>query len=188
MSLSLDDLIRLADDKYQSLFSCRPTDCGYGSGRINLIGDHTDYNEGLVFPMAVPLYTVVVGGLSTSDQTVVNTLSSDAGATESTSFSVDNLKPGEPSCEYKVAVSMKLILYTGANYVKGVVANFPVPVKNFNCVIATSIPIGSGLSSSAALEVAVFLFLESLLAADLDIGLTDKAKICQKSEHEFAGV
>jgi galactokinase len=72
--------------------------------------------------------------------------------------------------------------------VKGVIANFPVPVKNFTAVIATNIPVGSGLSSSAALEAATFLFLESLIAPDLDISLTEKAKICQKAEHEFAGV
>lgn len=71
---------------------------------------------------------------------------------------------------------------------RGIIANFPLPVKAFNCVITTSIPIGSGLSSSAALEVALFLFLESLLNAQLDISPMDKAKLCQKAEHEFAGV
>ena len=76
----------------------------------------------------------------------------------------------------------------GANYVKGVVANFPVAVKGFKCVIASNIPIGSGLSSSAALEAAVFLLLESLSGSDTGLSNMDKAKVCQKSEHDFAGV
>ena len=55
MSQSLDDVLLQARSKYKSLFGSEATDCGFGAGRINLIGDHTDYNDGLVLPIAVPL-------------------------------------------------------------------------------------------------------------------------------------
>lgn len=140
--------------------------------------------------MAVPLHTVVVGSVTDSGHTSVCTLCSDAGDSEPLSFSLDNLKPSEPSCMLSFLLWHLITQNTceGLNYVKGVIANFPIPVKNFTCVIATDIPIGSGLSSSAALEVAVFLFLESLLGQELNLSLTEKAQICQKAEHDFAGV
>lgn len=70
-----------------------------------------------------------------------------------------------------------------ANYVKGVVAQFPA-VPAFEAAIASSVPLGGGLSSSAALEVAVYTFLEQLTGhRSSDI---DKARACQRAEHEFA--
>jgi galactokinase len=99
MSSSLDQLVQQASDKHRSLFSSNPTDCGYGSGRINLIGDHTDYNDGLVFPMAVPLYSVIVGRLSDGNETTLCTTCSDLNGSDVVSFPLENLTPGEPSCK-----------------------------------------------------------------------------------------
>ena len=99
---SLDQLIDGAVEQHKKLFTTRPTDCGYGAGRINLIGDHTDYNDGLVFPMAVPLYTVVVGSFSPDDQITVSTTSVEAGDDNTVSFTMNDLKVGQPSCMYNV--------------------------------------------------------------------------------------
>jgi len=68
-----------------------------------------------------------------------------------------------------------------------VIANFKTPVPSFKAAIATSVPLGGGLSSSASVEVAMYTFLEQLC----DVKQTDlkaKALACQKAEHDFAGM
>ena len=96
---SLEDLVRQAQNKFKQLFGVDASDCGYGAGRINLIGDHTDYNDGLVFPMAIPLYTVAVGGLSLDQKTEIASSAAGAGDEEPVLLSLENLVPGEPQCE-----------------------------------------------------------------------------------------
>ena len=76
-----------------------------------------------------------------------------------------------------------------SNYVRGVVAGFQKrgnKVAGFDAVIASSVPFGGGLSSSAALEVAAATLLEQIFGKPLDP--IEKALLCQKAEHEFAGV
>lgn len=103
---SLDQLILNATQKHKSLYSCSPTDCGYGAGRVNVIGDHTDYNDGLVFPMAIPLYTVIVGSLSNTPHCSVSSLSLQSGDSEPVILSLDDLKPGEPTCKLRRLASL----------------------------------------------------------------------------------
>ena len=57
----VDEVVKKAKDLFQEEYGCNPTHCGIAPGRVNLIGEHTDYNEGLVLPMALPMITVVVG-------------------------------------------------------------------------------------------------------------------------------
>ena len=64
---------------------------------MNLIGEHTDYNMGLVFPMALPLVTVVVGAPAKENSACHVTSSASAGEKMSTEFSLDSLEPGEPA-------------------------------------------------------------------------------------------
>lgn len=71
------------------------------------------------------------------------------------------------------------------NYIKGVVHHFPALVHGFDAVIATNVPIGGGLSSSASLEVATATFLEALTKVHM-ASQADKALLCQKAEHTFA--
>ena len=59
-----DDLIQEACAFFKSEYGCDPTHCGIAPGRVNLIGEHTDYNNGFVLPMALPLVTVVVGKIN----------------------------------------------------------------------------------------------------------------------------
>ena len=59
---SQKDLVLSASKTYQSLYGCPPTVCGVAPGRVNIIGEHTDYNDGFVLPMAIPLVTAVSGG------------------------------------------------------------------------------------------------------------------------------
>jgi galactokinase len=74
-----------------------------------------------------------------------------------------------------------------ANYVKGVIANFSMPVPAFKAAIATSVPLGGGLSSSASLEVAFYTFLEQLCEKE-EKDLKAKALACQKAEHDFTNM
>lgn len=75
-----------------------------------------------------------------------------------------------------------------ANYVKGVIANFKGKLSGFDAVINTTVPVGGGLSSSAALEVATFLFLEELNSKRTQISIKEKAFACQYAEHQFLGM
>lgn len=120
--------------------------------------------------------TVVVGQ-ATQDQTChVVTSANGADKPHNVDFPLPSdsapLSPGQPSW---------------ANYVKGVVANFKKPIPAFNAAIATSVPLGGGLSSSASLEVAMYTFLEQLCGQE-EKDLKAKALACQKAEHDFAGM
>ena len=180
---SLQELVESASKKYQQLFGSKPIFGGHGSGRVNLIGEHTDYNDGLVLPMALPLHTVVVGGVSKDGNCCIETMAPVDG-TARACFSFDGLPPkSNPGVDAEELWSL---------YMKGVIANFPgrEELKPFNAVVASTVPLGSGLSSSAALEVATFYFLDSILGGKTTTGLdpADKAKVCQKSEHDWVGV
>jgi len=140
-------------------------------GRVNVIGEHTDYNDGFVLPMAIGQETVMAAELVRDKTVTLHSLTTG----ETASFSLrGQLKPGEPSW---------------TNYVRGVIAGFQgrgVTVPGFNAVIDSTIPLGGGLSSSAALEVATATFLEAATGHPLDP--IEKALLCQQAEHEFAGV
>ena len=140
-------------------------------GRVNLIGEHTDYNDGFVLPMAIQKYTLMAGR-RTSNREV--TLHSDTTG-DTTQFSVRNrVKKGDPPW---------------SNYVRGVVAGFQdrgQKIGGFSGVIDSTLPYGGGLASSAALEVAAATLIEALYDKALDP--LEKALLCQKAEHDFAGV
>ncbi|XP_068162159.1 galactokinase isoform X1 [Antennarius striatus] len=145
-------------------------------GRVNLIGEHTDYNQGLVLPMALPLVTVVVGSQTSGQDVTVVTTTKDADEPRRVNFSLPSdgspLAPGSPKW---------------ANYVKGVIQHHRAPpVPGFKAVISSSVPLGGGLSSSASLEVGVYTFLQQLKQDDGD--KVSKALACQQAEHTHAGV
>ena len=135
----------------------------HAPGRVNLIGDHTDYTGGLVLPMAIDLGTTVeldVGGDAVA-------LSSDAEAEEAR-VALDVADPSTVSPAW-------------ARYVAGVVAELRPPAGGVGTV-RTTIPLGAGLSSSAALEVAVALAL-GFTGTALEL-----AQRCQRAEQRASGV
>ncbi|XP_072766973.1 galactokinase isoform X1 [Anoplolepis gracilipes] len=149
--------------------------CVYAPGRVNLIGEHTDYNEGFVLPMALPMVTVIVGKAHDGRKTKIISSSNVVDAVNEFEFEAGkraDIKPGEPKW---------------ANYIKGCIANFICDVPAFNAVIVSTVPMGAGLSSSAALEVATYTFLEALSGKKPEKP-EQKVLACQKAEHEFAGV
>jgi galactokinase len=138
---------------------------------VNLIGEHTDYNEGFVLPMAIDRYIVMAADRNPNRDV---TLHSNTNG-ETASFSVRGpVTRGEPAW---------------SNYVRGVVAGFQqrgAKVSGFDAVIESTVPYGGGVASSAALEVAAASLLEQMTGSRLEN--TDKALLCQEAEHKFAGV
>ena len=143
----------------------------FSPGRINIIGEHTDYNDGFVFPAAVDKGIVAAIQKSDSKKCIAYAIDMQ----ESIEFELDKLKPSsEGSWE---------------NYVFGVVAeiqNRNKTISNFNIVFSGDIPSGSGMSSSAALENSVVFGLNELF--NLGLTKTEMIFISQKAEHNYVGV
>jgi galactokinase len=139
-------------------------------GRINLIGEHTDYNEGFVMPAAIQKAATVY--IEKREDSAIHLFAEDIQ--ESYTLNLDT-----------VAKSSK----DWANYIIGVIAQFQKVVTipaGFTLRLKSDVPIGAGLSSSAAIECAVAFAINELFALGLDrMHLT---KMAQKAEHEYAGV
>ncbi|MGC4020563.1 MAG: galactokinase [Cyclobacteriaceae bacterium] len=137
-------------------------------GRINLIGEHTDYNEGFVMPTAIDKHFVFAISRNDSDQ--FNFFAKDLN--EHISFSFDELKIGT----------------NWQNYLMGVVDGFVRRGKKINgidCLFGSNIPSGAGLSSSAALCSGIGFALNEVFSCGLS--RLDLALIAQEAEHKFAG-
>ena len=141
-------------------------------GRVNLIGEHTDYNGGFVLPAAIDreiVFAVGLNGLNT-----IRLYSLDKDEAYDQPLGESPVQPGQT---------------LWANYLKGVVAQFQqrgVVVPGFDCMFGGNIPMGAGLSSSAAVECGLAFALNHLLHTNLS--RLELAHISQRAEHEFAGV
>ncbi|MEW5978619.1 MAG: galactokinase [Acidobacteriota bacterium] len=139
-------------------------------GRVNLIGEHTDYNEGFVMPAAVDFATWVGIGPRPDDKVVV--YSENFAESRELDLSKGTPAPSRHWSDYVFGV-MTLLVQSGH------------AIRGANLLIWSTVPIGAGLSSSAAIEVAVGLaFLESAGAA---IDWVKLARLCQRAENEFVG-
>jgi galactokinase len=153
-------------------FGAAPTIIARAPGRVNLIGEHTDYNDGFVLPCAISKQTMVaVRGRADGRVRIVSADLGDAKA----EFSVD--QAAAPGTE------------TWSNYVRGMVDGLlreGARLSGADVAIMGDMPQGTGLSSSAALENAAGLALAALGGmADIDRGVL--AKLGQRTEHLFAG-
>ncbi len=160
--------IDVAMAAFQQHFSHKPSLAGFAPGRINLIGEHTDYNLGFVFPMATDRTVVIVAAL--------------AGHNPSRCIALDL---GE-SVEFDLTAPLKPMDGRAANYLLGVADQFHqrgIKLPNLDLVVSSTIPIGAGLASSAAVEVAFAQLL--CLATGTNIVPTELAKLCQRAEHTF---
>jgi galactokinase len=163
------DTTSLVAHQFRELYG-EPIGVFRAPGRVNLIGEHTDYNDGFVMPAALEFYTYVAAGPRTDRELSVYSIDFD----ETKCFHLDDLAGG-PTGHW-------------SDYVRGVadVVNASGdPIRGANLVIKGEVPIGAGLSSSAALEVATVLAL--LANSGLTWGRVDVAKACQRAEHEYAG-
>jgi galactokinase len=140
-------------------------------GRVNLIGEHTDYNLGFVLPMAVNMgITVVATGREDGE---VHAHALDKG--EKYTFSLAELKPRQKIRWWSYIEGVCWALMKKGYEIRGADLSF-----------GGNIPIGAGLSSSAALEVAAASAFTSL--SDIEIDRRELALICQKAENEYVGV
>lgn len=160
-------------------------------GRVNLIGEHTDYNDGFVLPLALDKNTVVVG--VATPQAAAGAVDDDNNDNDPTVSHVVSAKfPGEhvrfPATE---GGALAPGLPAWGNYVRGVTAMYlrhtGRACLSVRAAVVSRVPFGSGLSSSAALEVAFATFLESAWALT-GVSATQKALLCQQAEHEFCNV
>ncbi|MEO8211966.1 MAG: galactokinase family protein, partial [Myxococcales bacterium] len=140
-------------------FAGKPVWIAVAPGRVNLIGEHTDYNGGFVLPMAIDRYAVIAAAPAAKAQQVGEGNAS-GGSTRVRVYSA--------ALETLVEVPLDLPITPGdpswANYVRGVITGFQgrgLEVPGLDMVVVSDVPLGGGLSSSAALEVATATLLEA---------------------------
>lgn len=156
--------------KFKDLYGTEPL-VVRSPGRINIIGEHTDYNNGFVLPAAIDKAAYLAIALRDDDE--IHLKAEDLN--ETFSISIKDMKPVSD--------------VSWPNYILGSAAQFPkkgVALKGFNALLTSNVPIGAGLSSSAAVECATTFALNELFKTKLD--RVEMVKMSQKAEHEYAGV
>jgi len=141
-------------------------------GRVNLIGEHTDYNQGFVLPMAIEREVLLAAAPNGSRQIRLRSTAIAGPATVELSQPVERTTHGHWS-----------------NYPRGVIAGFierNVALIGLDLLVDSTVPLGGGLSSSAALEVATATLLEAVAQQRLEP--LEKVRLCQEAEQRFAGV
>jgi galactokinase len=165
----LDPAPHAIEDKFARLFDASP--CIYQApGRVNLIGEHTDYNDGFVMPAAIGFSTWAAAAPRRDRQLVVQS----ENFHEQAEFALDQLpaRPGHHWADYVIGVA-KMLEESGLR------------LPGANLLLEGNVPQGAGLSSSASLEVAVCFALLGLL--DVKMEPTKIARLCQRVENEFVG-
>lgn len=157
-------------DKFTSLFG-KSGSVYASAGRINLIGEHTDYNGGFVFPGAIN--KVIMAEILPNGTDTINVFSIDVD--EEANFCLnENDAPSQSWARYIFGVCREIIKRGGV-------------VKGFDAVFAGNVPLGAGLSSSAALE-SCFAYAINDLFNDNSINKIELARIGQSTEHNYCGV
>jgi galactokinase len=177
--MSIDDLEDAARRAFGEAYGGGAAVLAEAPGRVELLGNHTDYNGGLVLAAAVDRFTVVAGRVTADRRGRVRSVNFD----QDDDFPVDAAEPGEPG--------------TWGRYVRGVVwslgEGFGVK-SGFQAALVGDVPLGAGLSSSASLQASLAAFLTAAgVVAGADAFDTDAARMglaraLQRGENEFVGV
>jgi galactokinase len=169
-------LERAARAAFDATFGPVPSVVAWAPARVELLGNHTDYNGGLVLAVAIDRFTVVAGRPASGSVGRVRSVNFDSFET----FDLDPVDPGEPG--------------SWGRYVRGVAWALRAH-RGFEAAMAGDVPLGAGLSSSASLQAAMALFLIQIGAVDdrPPGGLNDAARmtlaeVLRRGENEFVGV
>jgi len=155
---------------YASRFGAPPRHIVRAPGRVNLIGEHTDYNDGFVLPMAIDRATWIALGPRADRRVCLHSL--DYG--ETASFDLEDLRKGEKSwIEYPKGVAWAL-------------QSSGLSLRGWEGVAMCDVPMGAGLSSSAAFELATARAFA--VASDFEWDAPRMALLCQKAENQWVGV
>ncbi|MGQ0777860.1 MAG: galactokinase [Pseudonocardiales bacterium] len=168
--MSTDAALRAA---FHAAFGREPEGTWAASGRVNLIGEHVDYAEGLCLPLALPQRTEVAA--ARRDDGLLRLRSLHPGA-QPWNGSLDEVRPGHPR--------------GWAGYPAGVLWALGHPSGGLDLLVGESVPPGAGLGSSAALECAVALAVDTLAGLGLgtsDAGRATLAAACRRAENEVVG-
>jgi galactokinase len=170
----IDDLQHRARTCFTQAFNQSPLALVQSPGRVNLIGEHTDYNDGFVLPCAIDFHTTIAIGARSDNQ--VHVVAAD----------FDNQRD-----EFGISgeIDHALPEHAWANYVRGVVAQLchtGIVLRGANLAIAGNVPLGAGLSSSASLEVAVIQAFKTLLEL-AELEPARMARLAQAAENQFVG-
>jgi len=171
----IEGTLARATAAFRGRFGRSPTHAAQAPGRVNLIGEHTDYNGGFVLPMAI-------------DRACVGLAAAHEGSGRGTVLAVDIGQTWEVDDSVDLTT---LPRGDWRRYVGGVMRSFAranglARLPRIDVALASDVPLGAGLSSSAALEVCLATLLEGVTGARLDP--PDKARLCRRAEHEFAEV
>lgn len=168
---SLTALLAPLETALGSRFEKEPIWAAAAPGRVNIIGDHTDYSEGLALPMGIDLYTLMVAAPRDDGPQAIRVFSAEEGEAE-LSLRGSESRRGD-----------------WTDYLDGVLALYQelgAAVPPFDLVIGGDLPLGAGLSSSASLELCFAALIERITGHALPP--LDRALLCQRAEHDYAGV
>jgi galactokinase len=169
--MSRSDLLTEAVQTFKVVVGSSPSHAALAPGRVNLIGEHTDYNNGFVLPIAIDRGTVMVGaGRHDSILRI-----SSKNLNDSIQVALDNLTTTTE--------------HSWSNYNKGVafeLRKMGLTLRGADLLINSDVPVASGLSSSAALEMATVHILMAL--NDISLAPRDIVRICHSAEYDFVGV
>ncbi|WP_329410801.1 galactokinase [Streptomyces sp. NBC_00704] len=158
-------------DGFTELYGTRPDGVWAAPGRVNLIGEHTDYNDGFVMPFALPHTAVAAVSRRTDGVLRLHSADLDAGVAE---LRLEELTPESDKAWTAYPAGVVWALREAGH-----------PVTGADVHLASTVPSGAGLSSSAAIEVVVALALNDLF--DLGLQGWQLARLCQRAENVYVG-
>ena len=170
------NLVTRVEASFESKFKRQARWIAAAPGRVNLIGEHTDYNGGFVFPMAIERTTVLAADEregATGGNVEITIYSENLGDTQTLKIFDNTIEKTGDWADYIAGIFVGFL-------------NLGIQFKSIDIALASDVPIGGGLSSSAALEVSVATLLEAVTGKTLSP--IEKVLLCQKAEYEFPGV
>ncbi|HTL71953.1 MAG TPA: galactokinase [bacterium] len=170
--MNLKELAAHVAAEFQTHYGRAPRWIVAAPGRVNVIGEHTDYNDGFVLPMAIERYAI---------------MAADAAAAPGKISIYDTHFKENATIDITAPVTKGQPKWS--NYIRGVLAGFQnrgEKIPALDVAFLSTVPLGGGLSSSAALEVCTATLMEAAMGKAIDP--IEKALLAQKAEHDFAGV